>query len=397
MFSPTLLIFLTVFIDLIGFGIVLPLLPSYAASFHVSDAGIGVLVASFSLMQFLLAHWWGRLSDRIGRRPVILVGLAGSALSYLLFALASNFWLLLLSRMVAGGMGATVNVAQAYLVDTTTAERRARALGLIGAAFGMGFVVGPALGGIASRWGNAAPGLIASGLTAINFLLAWRWLPEPARITTNNPAPVPVHWSRFNLPFAATACSTLAFTVVYVIFPLEVERSLGLDRHHAAYLFVLLGVVSALVQGGLIGRLVPRFGEGALIIWGSGLLALGLGLLPRAFAMGPAGGGLRLLYLALPLIATGTALIGPCAASMVSHRAPAAEQGRALGMLQSVGAIARFVGPLVAGGLATQAGARAAFYLASGVGAMAGVSVIVGNRRRDDQRGRVSAGGKRSG
>ena len=196
MFSPTLLIFLTVFIDLIGFGIVLPLLPSYAASFHVSDAGIGVLVASFSLMQFLLAHWWGRLSDRIGRRPVILVGLAGSALSYLLFALASNFWLLLLSRVVAGGMGATVNVAQAYLADTTTAERRARALGLIGAAFGLGFVVGPALGGIASRWGNAAPGLIASGLTAINFLLALRWLPEPVRITPDGPAPVPVHWTR---------------------------------------------------------------------------------------------------------------------------------------------------------------------------------------------------------
>ncbi len=384
MFSPTLLIFLTVFIDLIGFGIVLPLLPSYAASFHVSDAGIGVLVASFSLMQFLLAHWWGRLSDRIGRRPVILVGLAGSALSYLLFALASNFWLLLLSRMVAGGMGATVNVAQAYLADTTTAERRARALGLIGAAFGMGFVIGPALGGIASRWGNAAPGLIASGLTAVNFLLAFRWLPEPARITTDGPAPVPVHWSRFNIAFAATACSTIAFTVVYVIFPLEVERSLGLDRHHAAYLFVLLGVVSAVVQGGLIGRLVPRFGERALILFGSVLLALGLGLLPGAFALGSAGGGLRLLYLALPLIATGTALIGPSAASIVSHRAPAAEQGRALGMLQSVGAVARFVGPLVAGGIASQAGARAAFYLASGVGAMAGVSAIIGGRQSED-------------
>lgn len=381
MFPPTLLIFLTVFIDLIGFGIVLPLLPSYAAAFHVGDAAIGMLVASFSLMQFLLAHWWGRLSDRIGRRPVLLVGLAGSALSYLLFALAGSFWVLVLSRLIAGGMGATVNVAQAYLADTTTAERRARALGLIGAAFGLGFVVGPALGGIASRWGNAAPGLIASALTAMNFLLAWRWLPEPARIPTVGPVPAPVHWSRFSLAFAATACSTFAFTVLYVVFPLEVERSLGLDRHHAAYLFVLIGVVSAVVQGGLIGRLVPRFGERALIICGSILLALGLGLLPGAIAAGAAGSGLMLLYVTLMLIAAGSALIGPSASSYVSHRAPAAEQGRALGLLQSVGAVARIVGPLVAGGIASQAGARAAFYLASGVGALAGVAVLVGSMR----------------
>src|SRR5512147_218405 len=163
--SPTFLIFLTVFIDLIGFGIVLPLLPSYAASFQVSDTAIGFLVASFSLMQFLLAQWWGRLSDRIGRRPVLLIGLLGSALSYLLFGLAGSFAVLLVSRLVAGGMGATVNVAQAYLADITPLEQRPRAMGLIGAAFGLGFVVGPALGGISSHWGAAAPGFLAAGLT----------------------------------------------------------------------------------------------------------------------------------------------------------------------------------------------------------------------------------------
>ena len=163
-----------------------------------------------------------------------------------------------------------------------------------------------------------------------------------------------------------------------MVFPLEVERSLGFDRHHAAYLFVLIGIVSAVVQGGLIGRLVPRFGERALIACGGVLLAFGLGLLPRAFAAGAAGGGLALLYVALLLVATGSALIGPSASAFVSHRAPAAEQGRALGLLQSVGAVARFVGPLVAGGIASQAGARAAFYLASGVGAMAGLSALVG-------------------
>jgi len=260
MFSPQQLIFLTVFIDLIGFGIVLPLLPSYAAAFRVSDTAIGFLVASFSLMQFLLAHWWGRLSDRIGRRPVLLVGLAGSAVSYLVFALAGSFWLLLVSRMVAGAMGATVNVAQAYLADVTAPERRASAMGLLGAAFGLGFVVGPALGGISSHWGDAGPGLIASGLTGINLLLAWRWLPESRPGGAPAAVAVPVHWSRFLAPFAAVGLSTIAFTVLYVVFPLQVERALGLDRHQSAYLFVLIGLVSAVVQGGLIGRLVARDG-----------------------------------------------------------------------------------------------------------------------------------------
>jgi len=374
--SPTFLIFLTVFIDLIGFGIVLPLLPSYAAAFHVSDTAIGILVASFSLMQFLLAHWWGRLSDRVGRRPVLLVGLTGSALSYLLFALAGNFWVLLLSRMVAGGMGATINVAQAYLADVTAPERRARAMGLIGAAFGLGFVVGPAIGGVSSGLGNAAPGLVASGLTMVNLILTWRWLPEsrPA-VPAEGPAPVPVHWTRFLLAFSAVAFSTLAFTVLYVVFPLQVERVLGFDRHHSAYLFVLIGVVSAAIQGGLIGRLVPRFGERLLMASGGALMALGLALLPAAFA---APGRLGLLLAALVIVAAGSAMVGPSAAAYVSRVAPSDEQGRALGLLQSVGAVARIAGPVTAGLVAGHAGAGVAFLVASGAAGAASLSAVFG-------------------
>jgi DHA1 family tetracycline resistance protein-like MFS transporter len=376
MVSPALLVFATVFLDLIGFGIVLPLLPSYAASFHVSDTAIGFLVASFSLMQFLLAHWWGRLSDRIGRRPVLLVGLAGSAVSYLLFALATNFWVLLLSRMVAGGMGATVNVAQAYLADVTPADRRARAMGLLGAAFGLGFVVGPALGGITSHFGDAVPGLVASGFSAANFLLAWRWLPESRHGAPEPPNRVPVHWSKFTMAFGTVALSTVAFTVLYVVFPLQVERALGFDRHHSAYLFVLIGLVSAVIQGGVVGRLVGRVGERPLMITGGLMLAGGLALLPTAFAAGPAG-GMRLLYLALLVLAAGSAMIGPSAASYVSRIAPAAEQGRALGLLQSVGAVARIGGPILAGAVAGHASARAAFFVASGAAGLAGVSAMI--------------------
>lgn len=376
MVSPGFLVLATVFLDLIGFGIVLPLLPSYAASFHVSDTAIGILVASFSLMQFLLAHWWGRLSDRIGRRPVLLIGLAGSAVSYLLFALATNFWVLLLSRMVAGGMGATVNVAQAYLADVTTPEGRARAMGHLGAAFGLGFVVGPALGGITSHFGDAVPGLVASGLTAVNFVLAWRWLPESRRGGPHTPQAAPVHWSKFTMAFGAVAFSTVAFTVLYVVFPLQVERALGFDRHHSAYLFVLIGLVSAAVQGGLVGRLVGRVGERPLMITGGLMLAGGLALLPAAFDAG-SGGGMSLLYGALLVLAAGSAMIGPSAAAYVSRIAPAAEQGRALGLLQSVGAVARIGGPILAGVVAGHTSARVAFFVASGAAGLAGVSALI--------------------
>lgn len=377
MFSPTSLIFLTVFIDLIGFGIVLPLLPGYAASLGVSDTAIGFLVASFSLMQFLLAHWWGRLSDRIGRRPVLLVGLGGSAVSYLLFALAQDFWLLLLSRLVAGGMGATVNVAQAYLADITPASDRARAMGLIGAAFGLGFVAGPAIGGITSRLGDAAPGLTASLLAALNLLLAWRWLPESPGAGTAPVPEVPVHWSRFLAALGAVGFSTVGFTVLYVVFPLQAERALRLDRHETAYLFVLIGLVNAAIQAGLIGRLVARFGERRLMVSGAALLAVGLGLLPEAFE---GSGRFAVLYAGLVVLSAGSAMIGPSAAAYVSRVAPAAEQGRALGILQSVGAMARIGGPMLAGVVAGHAGARVAFLVAGAAAGLAGMSAFMVGR-----------------
>ena len=168
----------TVFIDLVGFAIVLPLLPSYGSKYGGSDFAIGVLVASYSLVQLLLAPWWGRMSDRIGRRPVILIGLLGSAFSYLLFAWANTFMILLLSRVIAGATGATVNVAQASLADGSPPQRRSQVMGLIGASFGLAFIVGPALAGITSRLGDAAPGYMAAALTGANWLLALALFPE---------------------------------------------------------------------------------------------------------------------------------------------------------------------------------------------------------------------------
>lgn len=376
--APTALIFCTVLLDLIGFGIVLPLLPSYAAQFHAGETEIGILVASFSLMQFLLAHWWGKLSDRVGRRPVLLVGLAGSSLSYLLFAFAGNLWLLLLSRLVAGAMGATVNVAQAYLADITTPETRPRAMGLLGAAFGLGFVIGPGLGGVTSTISEHAPGLVASGLTALNFILAWWWLPESRHGTEAPKETAPFAWQHFAGPFAATACTTVAYTVLYVIFPLEVERTLGFTRHQSSYLFVLLGLVAVVVQGGLIGKLVARFGERRLIRVGSLLMGVGLLCLPLAFRAGGSTAGLLLLYSGLLVTATGSSMVGPSAATLTSRLASEGEQGRALGMLQSVGAMARIGGPIMAGSVAAGFGSWVAFAVASATAGIAGIVGLAG-------------------
>src|SRR5688500_9556025 len=173
-------LFLTVFLDLIGFGIVLPLLPSYGARYTSSAALIGALVATDSLLTFLLAPAWGRLSDRIGRRPVLLIGLAGSVLSYIIFGLAGSFLALVLSRVVSGATGATIHVAQAYLADVTPPERRSHAMGLIGAAFGLGFTTGPAIGASASAYGDALPAIVAAGIATVNPVPGRAGLPEPA-------------------------------------------------------------------------------------------------------------------------------------------------------------------------------------------------------------------------
>ncbi|MGH7701892.1 MAG: MFS transporter [Gemmatimonadales bacterium] len=374
--TATLVVFVAVFIDLIGFGIVLPLLPSYAARLQASDARIGMLVASFSLMQFLLAPWWGRLSDRIGRRPVILTGLAGSAVSYLLFAVATDYRVLLLSRVVAGGMGATVNVAQAYLADVTPPERRARAMGLVGAAFGLGFVVGPAIGGLSSRLGEAGPGLVAAALTGANFVFGWFWLPE-TRIHPTAPASLaaPAPWKTLAAPFGVIGASTVAFTVMYVVFPLYAERGLHYSRHQVAYLFVLIGFITAIVQGGMVGRLVHRWGEPRLMAAGAVLLAVGLAAIPlSSSASVPDRFRLPVLLAALCFLGFGAGLVGPSVTGYVSRLTPKEQQGRALGALTGVGAIARVVGPIMAGTINQYSGSQAAFLVAAAAALAAGVA-----------------------
>ena len=357
----------TVFIDVIGFGMVLPLLPSYAARLGGTPGNIGLLVASYSAIQFVLAPLWGRVSDRIGRRPVLLIGLAGSGASYLVFAFANSLPLLLLSRVLDGGSGATVNVAQAYLADETTPEQRTKAMGMVGAAFGLGFIVGPILGGITAAIGNTLPGIIAAIITAINLIMAWRVLPEsiPAAVAANAPA-ARTPWRALAAPVAVLFLATLAFSVMYVVFPLFGELRFKASRSVVSYWFAYVGLATAIVQGGLLGRLVTRLGEVGVARLGAGVMAVGFLLIPPAGAVGAPG---PLFYTALALLGAGFGMAGPAMIGLASRRAAATVQGRTLGVTQSASSLARIIGPIVAGAVMQAASGAGAFRRAAAMAA----------------------------
>ena len=372
-----------VLIDLVGFGIVLPILPAYAAEFSSSETAIGALVASFSFMQFLVAPWWGRLSDRIGRRPVILVGLASSAVSYLLFAVAQGYWLLLFSRVLAGGVGATVNVAQAYLADITPPAGRARAMGMIGMAFGLAFIIGPALAALTSQAGAMIPGVTASAFCALSLLLAWRSLPE-----SRNHQPVrpvgPVPWRITKAPYLVMLLSVIGFAVITVVFPLFTSQVMGLGRRETSLFFVLMGISSAVVQGWLLGKIAPRLGERTLMIAGSVLLAFGLAAVPLAqSAVIGTAGQWTIFLLALVALSAGTGFVWPAVAAFISRETTESSQGSALGMLHSIASMARVVGPVLIGFVGERGGFSAAFYAAALMAAGAAVAgVLVRSRQQ---------------
>lgn len=348
------ILFLTVFVDLVGFGIVLPLLPFYADRFGASGLVVGVLVSVYSGAQLFMAPLWGRLSDRYGRRPILIIGLLGSAVSYVVFAYARSVTVLFVSRIMAGMGGATVPVAQAYIADITPPERRAGNMGLIGAAFGLGFIFGPALGGILAPVSLEAPGLAAAGLCFVNAMLALLLLPESLTLAERALRDRDRAGLRLDQLRRALAepelrrilvlyfVFTVAFASMQPTFPLFGERRFGLDARTVGYLFAFLGLVSAIMQGGLVRRLAPRFGEVRLIRFAGVPFIAGLALI----ALAP---GTGWLLLALALLAVGFGGTLPSVQSLVSRVAPEAVQGGVLGVGQSVGSAARIVGPILAG------------------------------------------------
>jgi multidrug resistance protein len=350
--SPLLIIFLTVFIDLLGFGIIIPLLPFYAEHFGGTALTVGLLGTSFSLMQFIFAPMWGRLSDRIGRRPVIMIGLFGSFVSYLGFGLANTLALLFVSRSLAGIMGATIPTAQAFIADTTTPENRARGMGIVGAAFGLGFIFGPAIGGFLSRWGHVVPPLFAASLSLANFGLAVFLLPESLKRRAGGTAPA--RPSRLEALKRALARPHMpALLVVYFVvvaafsgfestFALFAEHRFGFTASTIGVMFAYIGVLFALVQGGFVGRAVKWFGERRLVPVSIFVASIGLALVAASQSVAA-------LCAAMALLALGMGLNGPSLVSLISQWSSAEDQGGILGLSQGLASMSRIVGPAWAG------------------------------------------------
>ncbi len=379
-----LVVFLTVFIDLIGFGIVVPLVPMFSRHYGASGWLIGAIIASFSAMQFIFSPIWGRLSDKHGRRPILLISTAGAALSYVLFAIGSGFedhalalGALLVSRIFAGACGGNITVAQAYIADITPPENRSKRMGLIGMAFGLGFIFGPAIGGIAYKLGGAtAPGWTAAALCAANFLLAYFILAESLKPGSSQATQRP-HLDQFfhtlaqpkiGLLIVIFFLATFAFSCFESTLPLLVSDNfnLGLTKSEAApvssviSLFVFCGVIGAFIQGGMIGRLVKKFGEPKLIAVSLLFTGISLALLPFLQGDGPLKWAAVLhandwpwikMLGALALLAVGSALTRAPLFGMLSNLAPANEQGATIGVAQSAGALARIAGPMFAASL----------------------------------------------
>jgi MFS transporter, DHA1 family, tetracycline resistance protein len=386
------ILFFTVFIHLLGFGIIIPLLPYYAERFGASGLTVGLLTTSFSLAQFLFAPLWGRLSDRIGRRPVLLGSLILTGVSYLVFAVATSLPMLFVSRIFAGIAGATLSTAQAYIADTTTPENRTRGMGLIGAAFGMGFIFGPAMGGVLSRWGFSVPAYAAAGLAAAAFLFALVRLPESlppeereaarhrVRASFRDALSRPVVGAVLGLFFIATLC----FSGMEAVLALFCERFFGWGPHHIGYLFAYVGVVAAVLQAGMVGALAKRFGERALI-------RAGLALMGAAFIVAGLVPPVGLFLVMMGMIAVGSGLITPSLSSLVSVATPADEQGRILGVYQSLGSLGRAVGPFLGGLLYDVVSPGAPLWAAGTVLVLASLAAVrVPRRERSASEGSAS-------
>ncbi len=380
--KPSLLfIFLTVFIDLVGFGIVLPLLPIFAKNLDANGYTIGALMASYSLMQFIFAPIWGRLSDRIGRRPVLLVSTAGAAISYAIFAIGSGMTgttgliLLFASRIFAGVCGANITVAQAYIADITPPEDRSKKMGLIGMAFGLGFIFGPFLGAHAIKWfGLTGPGWFASAFCAANLLFAFARLPEslkPDSVHVGNRPQFAQFMDTLTKPkiglliiifFLATFCFACFETTLGLLVSknFHIDPKKPADAAVVGNLFAYCGIIGAFVQGGAIGRAVKKMGEPKLITFS--VLLVGLSLLPMPFLHAETPFAWKTLFQAeglpwlgllvsLGALAIGSSLTRPPVFGLISILTSASEQGTNIGVAQSAGSLARIAAPLFAASL----------------------------------------------
>jgi len=343
-------VFLTICVSLIGFGIVIPLLPFYAQRFQASEWQVGLLFASFSLAQFVAAPILGDWSDRWGRRPVLILSLLGSALSFVMLALAGNLFWLFASRIVDGFTGGNITTARAYIADISEPRERARNYGLIGAAFGLGFILGPALGGGLAKFGLETPAWVAAGISLLAAALGWRWLPETVHTT---PARRPSPWRELPALMRRPLLGRLlwmdlmlwsAFSVYQTTFPLFTHKRFEFGPVENGYVLAVVGLIGVLMQAMVVGRVVQALGERTTLLLGLGLNILGLA--GAAFAQ-----HVPLFLVAVCFAAVGGALALPSFTSLLSQSAGADEQGRIQGVGGSLESLARILGPIWGNGL----------------------------------------------
>lgn len=347
--SPLSLIFVTIFIDIFCFGLIIPSLPFYAESFGATPVIIGLLSTSYSLMQFLFAPLWGRISDRVGRRPIIVIGLSGSVVAYVFFGLGGHLWMLFAARALAGVVsGAVIPSVQAYIADSTLPEERAKGMGMFGAAFGLGFIFGPALGGWLSQYGHGIPALLAAAVELLNIVWVLRVLPESLHPANRTLTPSYLSPARLKETFGNTPLAfllTIYFLAVFSLsnmestFALFGEHHVGLGAAAVGMLLGEVGIIAVIVQGFLVGRLSKRFGEPKLVVTGLFVSALGLGLTTQVQSfLGMA--------LVVPLFAIGSGLTYPAIIALISKSASADRQGATLSIGQGMAAFGRVLGPL---------------------------------------------------
>jgi MFS family permease len=361
------------FVDMLGFAMIFPLLPFYALRLGGQAWIVGPLVASFSVAQLASAPLWGRVSDRYGRRPTLLISMSAAAAAYVIFGFATNIWLLFASRLVQGAGGGTTGVVQAYVSDATEPAQRVRGLGWLSSSTNAGVMIGPAIGSLASHLGPAAPGLIAAGLCVLNVIFAWLFLPEtnptrerPRRSIRTAMVEVVRHPRRPQPRLIwIYAVGMGAFSSLSAVLALYLQYRFGVTVRTIGYFFVYTGLLSIVLRSLILGPLVDRFGETRVMRSGAIVLALGMLLFPLPHTV-------PMMALELALIPTGTALLFPAVTALVSHESDPKELGQTMGVQQAFGGVARVAGPMWATPVFQALGPAYPFLIAAGILAVNG-------------------------
>jgi MFS transporter, DHA1 family, tetracycline resistance protein len=358
--KPLLIIFITIFIDLLGFGMVIPLLPFYAQDFQATPLEIGLLVSSYSWMQFFFSPIFGSLSDKYGRRPILFFSIIGSGIGYLMIGLAGSLMMVFAGRILGGITGANLSTAQAYIADITTKENRAKGMGLFGMAFGLGFIMGPASAGILSKFGHEIPFYVAAALSFANAVLLYFILPESRKfseVVREKKGRIAeliesVKDSRFAILTLEYFLLVMAFAMMTTAFPLYTSHSFGYNAEQTGYILAYVGILAVIMQGGLLGKLSKKFGEANLVIVGCLMLVVSFISVP--FVSKDSYGLLGLLAGA-SCFAIGNSISSPALTSLASKNANEFEQGKVLGVMQSAASLARAISPMLTGVLLNNA------------------------------------------